>query len=91
MSNDVTKTITERATRYGSFKKNAQITQDIKKVMRNTRNWEALSSDKKEALEMIACKISRILNGDPNHYDSWHDINGYCKLVTDDLYINQGA
>jgi hypothetical protein len=34
---------------------------------------------------MIQHKIARILNGDPNYHDSWHDIGGYSKLVADRL------
>lgn len=34
---------------------------------------------------MVAHKIGRILNGDPNYHDSWHDIIGYTKLVADEL------
>jgi len=30
---------------------------------------------------MIAHKIGRILNGDPDYQDSWHDIIGYARLV----------
>jgi hypothetical protein len=32
---------------------------------------------------MICHKISRIANGDPNYADSWDDIAGYAKLVSD--------
>ena len=39
----------------------------------------------REALEMIASKLARILNGDNNYADSYHDIGGYSKLVEDDL------
>jgi hypothetical protein len=39
----------------------------------------------KEALDMVAHKIGRILNGDPTYTDSWHDIAGYSKLVEDEL------
>jgi len=39
------------------------------------------SDDKKEALEMTAHKIGRILNGDAEYKDSWHDIIGYIRLV----------
>ena len=35
----------------------------------------------KEALEMLAHKTGRILNGDPYFHDSWHDIIGYTRLV----------
>lgn len=75
----------ERNNRYGSLKGHARITQAIKRAMVNSPNWIALSDDKKEALEMIAHKIGRILNGDPEYHDSWHDIIGYTKLIADDL------
>lgn len=47
--------------------------------------WRHLAPDQREALEMIAHKIGRILNGDPNYADSWADIAGYAKLVADRL------
>ncbi|MFL0802569.1 MAG: DUF6378 domain-containing protein [Agarilytica sp.] len=78
-------TLQERETRYGDFKSHAEITQSIKKAMYNSPNWIALSADKKEALEMVAHKIGRILNGDPEYHDSWHDIIGYTKLVEETL------
>jgi hypothetical protein len=34
---------------------------------------------------MIFCKITRILTGDPNYTDNWHDIAGYAKLVEIEL------
>lgn len=42
-------------------------------------------ADAVEALEMIAHKIGRILNGDPGYADSWVDIAGYAQLVADRL------
>lgn len=82
---DIQETLDERGKRYGDFKGHARITQGIKREMRETPNWDALSDDKKEALEMIAHKIGRILNGDPEYHDSWHDIKGYTRLVEQDL------
>lgn len=82
---DIDKTLAERGTRYGEFAEHAFITQSIKLAMTKSRNWDSLSPDKKEALEMVAHKIGRILNGDPNYHDSWHDIIGYTKLVADKL------
>lgn len=34
---------------------------------------------------MVANKISRVLNGDPDFLDSWHDIAGYITLVVKEL------
>ncbi len=53
--------------------------------MRTREGWIRLSFSQREALEMIAHKIGRILNGDPDYADSWHDIAGYAKLVEDEL------
>ena len=82
---DIAATLTERGSRYGVFMDHAIITQTLKDVMTRTPKWVGLADDQKEALEMIAHKIGRILNGDPNYDDSWVDIAGYAKLVADRL------
>ena len=74
-------TLAERGSRYGSFTGHARITQNLKRAMQDSPNWDNLDDDQKEALEMAAHKIGRILNGDPNYADSWHDIIGYVRLV----------
>ncbi len=83
--NDIENTLNERGKRYGSFETHAIISQDFKAAMQSTPQWAGLTASKKEALEMIAHKIARILNGDPNYADSWHDIAGYAKLIEDEL------
>lgn len=80
---DIEETLKERGGRYGPLTGHACITQGIKDVMRGQSGWARLEPDQKEALEMVAHKIGRILNGDPNFHDSWHDIVGYVKLVAD--------
>ncbi len=77
--------ILTRRPKYGTFAIRAKLCQEIKTVFEYGDNWGSLSDDKKESLEMIANKISRILNGDPNHKDSWDDIAGYAQLVADTL------
>jgi hypothetical protein len=78
-------TLTQRGTRYGDFKEHARITQNIKEAMKDSPNWTTLSLDKKECLEMVAHKLGRILNGDPEYHDSWHDIIGYVTLIENSL------
>lgn len=82
---NIDQTLAERGTRYGSFDEHARITQAIKEAMIDSPNWKTLSPSMKESLEMVAHKVGRILNGDPNYHDSWHDIIGYTKLVADTL------
>lgn len=88
MSN-IDNTLNERGTRYGDFEDHADITQCLKAIMQATSNWGQLKADQKEALEMTAHKIGRILNGDPNYIDSWHDIIGYVRLVEQRLEKEQ--
>ena len=81
----IDETLKERGSRYGTFAGHAAVTQAIKSAMRQGKNWKTLADDQREALEMVAHKIGRILNGDPDYVDSWHDIVGYTQLVEDRL------
>ncbi len=78
-------TLAERGSRYGDFSEHARITQAIKAAMVDSPNWNSLPPNMKEALEMNAHKIGRILNGDPFYKDSWVDIIGYTELVNREL------
>ena len=80
MSN-VDTTLNGRGNEHGEFKHHAVISQDMKITMHNCTNWDNLDYDMQEALDMIQHKIARILNGNPKHIDSWHDIQGYARLV----------
>lgn len=82
---DIAATLTERGARYGTFATHAVICQNIKDGLRVNAGWDRLAPDQKQALETIADKIARMLNGDPNYHDNWHDIQGYAKLVADRL------
>lgn len=76
-------TLDERGKRYGDFSDHAVISQDILDAYMKAPKWAALSPDKKQALRMFADKAARILNGDPEYKDNWHDIAGYAKLAED--------
>lgn len=82
---DIAETLADRGKLYGSFEGHTRISQALKLAMLQTPKWAVLADDQKEALEMVVHKIARILNGDPNYHDSWHDIIGYTKLVADRL------
>lgn len=87
-SENIDATVEERGNRYGAFKDGADIMQELKSVMRSTPNWSKLIPSQREALEMIQHKVGRILNGDPNYTDSWHDIKGYAHLIEEELNGN---
>lgn len=77
-------TLKDRGERYGEFTDNAVIAQRIKHAMRfNPALWQNLKPAHQEALDVIASKMARIISGDPNYPDNWHDIQGYAKLAED--------
>ena len=93
VANSVEATLAQRGSRYGDFTDHAQVCQNLKHVYLQTskmpgRGWDHLTVVQKQALEVIADKIARILTGDPNYDDNWHDIQGYAKLVEDRLPCN---
>ena len=78
---DVNKTIAEHNAVHGVFVNQAEISQALSDVMRRATNYRNLTPYMRESLEMIQHKIARILEGDRNHIDHWHDIAGYATLV----------
>lgn len=88
MSN-VEDTLKERGTRYGDFVNHADISQELKDIVK--ANDGDLAPLHKEALDMILHKVARILNGDPNFIDSWHDIAGYAILVEKQIEKNNAT
>lgn len=77
----------ERAGNYGPFATQAKIAQRLKHVAHTAagEQGKTFATDQAEALDMIFSKIARILNGNPDHVDSWTDIAGYATLVADRL------
>ena len=76
-------TLTARGTQYGQFKDVAALAQEIKDVYYGGNSYGKMDAIQREALDMIASKIARLLNGNPHNYDSWHDIAGYAELVAE--------
>ena len=83
-------TIDARGQNYGKFEGTAGAAQALKNAFRYQMRIREkyLDADQQEALEMILHKIARIINGNPDYVDNWHDIAGYAKLVEDRLNGN---
>lgn len=81
MAANVEETLKERGNRYGPFISHAWFAEKINQVFEASENWPLMQPDNKEALRIIANKIGRILNGDPEYDDNWRDIAGYATLV----------
>lgn len=95
MTADATRaTLEERGKRYGRFLLHAEMSQKLKATFTRclgTHKSSTLADDQREALDMIAHKLARIFNGDPNYGDSWRDIAGYATLVADRLEGKENA
>lgn len=77
--------LNQRQATYGSFTKNAEVSQMLKYFMTQGTNYKQMPVAHREALEMIVHKIARIVNGDPNYIDNWIDICGYGQLVIEEI------
>ncbi len=82
---DVEALLIERGQRYGVFTRHAEVSQALKDILFVYKSRDAYRPDQVEALEMICHKLGRIANGDHDYFDSWKDIAGYAKLVSDRL------
>ena len=79
-------TLSQRTKTHGAFVDHARITQELKRVIERQDNYDKLNDCQREALAIIAHKIGRILAGNPNFHDHWHDIAGYATLVADQVH-----
>lgn len=70
-----------RGSTHGDYTHMSITIQNIKKAMQSGESWGRCSPPQREALELIATKIGRIVCGDPLHVDHWDDIIGYATLA----------
>jgi hypothetical protein len=77
-SKSVNETLEERAKTHGDFESYAEIYAELIQVVTNK---SSLSNSQSAGIDMICSKLARILNGNPNEPDHWHDIAGYATLV----------
>jgi hypothetical protein len=94
---DLDDVLLARGRTHGWFPDHAAITQTIKAVLYSPDQFaHGGVSDRtmmrpdldvvlREALDMIAHKLGRIIAGDPNEPDHWVDIAGYAQLAADHL------
>ena len=78
----------QRRETHGDFGKVAAFTQQMKEHIRlNVPGWNRLNRVQREALDMIAVKIARIIHGATPCKDHWQDISGYAELAIRDLTL----
>jgi hypothetical protein len=91
VESNVEQTLIDRESTYGSFRDVADTTSKLMGVLLNSKNGQILPCAHQEALHMICLKMARIVNGDHNFIESWHDISGYAILIENELRATDGA
>ena len=74
-------TLIERQQTHGDYTETARLAQELKETLRAGFAYGDLSSSHREALDLIATKLARILSGNPREPDHWRDIAGYARLA----------
>lgn len=77
----INKLLNERRQVHGKFADTAMTAVALKRVANAGVNYNRLTYEQRESLDMILHKIARIVNGNPCHSDHWVDIAGYATLV----------
>jgi hypothetical protein len=85
LKNNVIDTLAERHGQYGHYTYVSKTSQLLKRTIRESPNYQTMPAYMNESLDMICNKLARILSGNYYLRDSWLDIEGYAKLVTDEL------
>lgn len=82
----VDETLSTRGSRYGEFTDVADVTAKLYGVLcQKMQGRDEFESYHIEAIHMICQKLARAVCGDPMYADNWHDIQGYAKLVEDEI------
>lgn len=67
---------------HGGMEAVGRLAQALKSTMRIADNWYQMTPGHREALDMIAHKIARILSGaDPHDREHWEDVAGYAQAA----------
>lgn len=78
---DLNKTLADRQKTHGDFQQVAKVAESLMGGI----EFQRLSASQSFAVRMIVGKLARIVCGNPNEPDHWHDIAGYARLVEDEL------
>ena len=85
LKNNVAETLAERHGQYGHYTYVSKTSQLLKRTIREAPNYQTMPAYMNESLDMICNKLARILCGNYYLRDSWLDIEGYAKLITNEL------
>lgn len=74
---DLEQIIERKGKTHGGSILQAEISENLYKIMNHSKNWLSIDAVCRENLKMIGHKISRIYAGDSKELDHWLDSSGY--------------
>jgi len=77
--------LVERGAKYGDYVEGTQIAIRLFAAATDAPGFKRMDPGQQYAMFMFCAKMARLLNGDPNHRDSWEDIAGYATCVLNTL------
>ena len=80
---DIRTTLEDRGNSYGEYADGTKIAMNLYGRCQAAPRWSDMNPGQQYAMFMFCAKMARLLNGDPNHKDTWLDIAGYATLVHD--------
>ena len=83
MPDEITDILNERGANYGEFSDVAKLTLTVMAMLEEHGGIHRMTHSQQLAVAMIVQKLSRLLNGNTHHRDSWDDIAGYALLARD--------
>lgn len=83
---DPVEVIKGRGATHGDWHHQSALAVMLKSTCHASKNWQSLTAGQREAVDMIAVKLSRFLTGDPNEPDHMIDVAGYAALANKSRY-----
>ena len=80
MSDSPETLIQTRKATHGDWNQQAVTADNLIASMQDASGWKSLHPTQRQALNLIATKMSRICCGNPDEPDHWDDIAGYALL-----------
>lgn len=91
MPENIDETLGQRSPVYGPYGGQIMVRNELIKVMTDSYyelHGTHMSDRHQQYIWDIANKLSRI-SASPDHLDSWHDIQGYAKLIEKDIIVTK--
>lgn len=77
----INETLKQRGNVHGNYPTSAVFKDRVLSLCTELPNWKKLGAPGRETVRMIVEKLGRIMLGDCEFIDHWHDIAGYATLM----------